>query len=440
MTLRPTVLVERLRSNLFVVPVVFVVGAVALAAAMIAIDDRLGPAAPDLPFFVSSTVDSARAILTTVATATITVAGIAFSISLLVIQMASSQYSPRAVHGIFRDNTNKVIIGVVVGTFTYCLIVLQAVRSETSEGGEDVVPNLSVLVGLVLGVVAVLAIVAFINHNAHSMEVSELLQDLTDQAVGAVRSTWPLAEDAPPPLPEPRHEAEGHVVNFDESGWIQYVDLDDLRAAAGPGGTVRFESGVGRYAVAGVPLCTIWPHPPDPDAAATTATIARGAVHTGRARTIGQDPAYGLRQLADVGIRALSAGIDDPTTAQDAIFHLAAILREMHRRVPPPPVTQDEHESTLVLSEAADQASMVELAFEELRRSARSHPAVSVYLLEAMSLLCRSADPPAPDDAREALRIQAGLVVAEADAADVIETDHELVRAAHQDRFPDDQD
>lgn len=435
MTLRPTVLLERLRSNLFVVPVAFVAGAVVLAVGMITVDDRLGPSAPDLPFVIASTVDSARAILTTVATATITVAGIAFSISLLVIQMASSQYSPRAVHGIFRDNTNKLIIGVVVGTFTYCLIVLQAVRGETSEGGEDIVPNISVLVALILGVVAVLAIVAFINHNAHAMEVSELLQDLTDQAVDAVRSTWPVPDEAPPPLPQPDLGRDGYVVDFDASGWIQHVDLDDLRAAAPPGGTVRFESGVGRYAVAGVPLCTIWPVPPDPDSAALTDAVARGAVHVGRARTIGQDPAYGLRQLADVGIRALSAGIDDPTTAQDAIFHLAAVLREMHRRVPPAPVTQDDERRTLVLGEAADHRAMVDLAFEELRRSARSHPSVSVYLLEAMSLLCRSVDPEAPDEAREALRAQADLVLAESDAADLVDADHDLVRAAHRNRF-----
>lgn len=425
-------LVERLRSNLFFVPMTFVAGGVALAAVMIAVDDRLGPPPDRLPFFVSSTVDSARAILTTVATATITVAGIAFSITLLVIQMASSQYSPRVVHGIFRDSFNKRVIGLVMGTFIYCLVVLQAVRSAVTDSGDEVVPHLSVLVGLVLGVVAILAVVAFINHNAHAMEVSEILQDVTEQTLEVVRTQWPLAEEAPPPLPEPHHEGGGHAISFAESGWVQHLDQEALRSLAEPGGTVAFESGIGRYAVGGLELCTVWPPPTDPGLAERR---ARAAVHLGRTRTLGQDPAYGIRQLADVGIRALSSGIDDPSTAQDTIFHVAAVLREMHRRVPPPAVTIDDEERVLVLTEAPGQATMVDLAFEELRRSARNHPAVSVYLLEAISLLCRSTDPPPPDDALDALVAQAQLVVDEARQANLVTADLRLVESAHEERF-----
>jgi uncharacterized membrane protein len=432
MALRSDVLLERLRSSLFVVPMAFVIAAIALAAAMVAIDGQLGMSAERLPFFMASTVDSARALLGTVAAATITVAGIAFSIALLVIQMAGNQYSPRVVHGLFRDNFNKRVMGIVVGTFTYCLVVLQSIRAAIDDDAEAVVPNLSVLAGLALGVFAILAVVAFINHNAHALEVSELLQAVTDQTLDAVADCWPLDGDAPPPLPAPSHDADGFVITFDSTGWVQQVEPEALRRIAVPGGTVRFESGVGRYAIRGATLCTVWPMPTNPDDATKR---ARATVHLGRTRTLGQDPAYGLRQLADVGIRALSTGIDDPTTAQDVIFHLAAVLREMHRRVPPPAVVVDDDNRSLVLAKATDQAETVRLAFDELRRAAGDRPTVCVYLLEALGLLCRSTDPGPPDGALQAMREQASLIVDGARNANLLSSDLEQVECAYKVRF-----
>ena len=129
MKVRFLALADRVRASLFVLPTVCVLAAAGLALGSIHLDRRLGDESARLPLGFSSTVDSARAVLSTVAGATITVAGIAFSIALLVIQLASSQYSPRVVHGLFRDPFNKRVMGVVVGTFAYCLVVLRAVRT-----------------------------------------------------------------------------------------------------------------------------------------------------------------------------------------------------------------------------------------------------------------------------------------------------------------------
>ncbi len=124
MRLRLSSLAERLRASLFFVPLIAVVGAVALGLIGVALDGRLDRRAATLPLGLTSTVDSARVRLSTIAGATITFAGIAFSVSLLLIQQASSQYSPRVVHTLFRDPFNKRVMALVVGTFTYCLVVL----------------------------------------------------------------------------------------------------------------------------------------------------------------------------------------------------------------------------------------------------------------------------------------------------------------------------
>ena len=139
MSLRMNSAVERLRASLFFVPMLGVVVAIALSQVGIAVDARFDTV--KWPLALTSTVESARAVLETIASATITFAGIAFSISLLLIQLGSNQYSPRVVHTLFRDPFNKRIMGLVVGTFAYCLMVLRAVRSPLEQSGQPVTPT-----------------------------------------------------------------------------------------------------------------------------------------------------------------------------------------------------------------------------------------------------------------------------------------------------------
>ncbi|HUG86945.1 MAG TPA: DUF2254 family protein [Euzebya sp.] len=166
---------EHTRASLFFIPMAAVLVAILAGQLGVNIDSQLDDWAIRVPLVLTSTVESARVVLSNVASATITFAGVAFSISLLVIQLGSGQYSPRVVHTLFRDQFNKLVMGLVVATFTYCLIVLRSVRTALEQNGEPVIPNLSVAVAVVLGIATILAIVAFIDHSAHSMDISEIL-------------------------------------------------------------------------------------------------------------------------------------------------------------------------------------------------------------------------------------------------------------------------
>ncbi len=246
-------LAERWRGSLFVVPMLFVIAGIGLAQLGIALDRAIGGGAQRLPLGLTSTVESARSVLSTVAAATITVAGIAFSVSLLTIQLASSQYSPRVVSGLFRDPFNKRVIGLVVGTFAYCLVVLRSVRSAIEQQGQSVVPNVSVAVGVLLGVASILAIVAFINHNADAMDISEILDGVTSDAIEAVDRHWSanLFEPSPTEQPDVVPNGPGLAVTFDRDGWVQLLDRASLLAVAPEGGTVRLDAAVGRYVTVG---------------------------------------------------------------------------------------------------------------------------------------------------------------------------------------------
>jgi uncharacterized membrane protein len=428
--LRLSALVERLRTSLFFVPLLFVITGAALGIAMVRLDDALDPNVSGSPLLSASTVESAREILGVVATATITVAGVAFSIALLVIQQASSQYSPRVVHSLFRDPFNRRVMGVALGTFTYALMVLRAVRSPLDDGGDAVIPNLSVGLAVLLGVVAILAVVAFIDHNAHTMEVSQLLDRVTRETIEEMDHAWPRdTESTSRPAVEPN--GPGHPLLVQRRGWVQQVDEAALLDLVPDGGTVRLELRAGRYAIEGTVLCTVWPPPDDPDHAEGCAADAIGV---GPSRTMHKDPTYGIRQLADVALIALSPGVNDPSTAQDAVFHLADVSARALNRDLPPDAEHDEQGRLLIRAERPTHGSVLGLAFDEIRRAAATYPTVCIYLLEALHLI----DETLADDAaahRALVHRHAALVVAGAEHADLLPEDLAEVQRAHRVRF-----
>lgn len=433
MRLRLSSLAERLRASLFFVPMVGVLSAIAVGMAGIAIDTRLHTGSRSLPLGLASTVESARAVLSTIAGATIGFAGIAFSVSLLIIQLASSQYSPRVVHTLFRDPFNRRIMALVVATFTYCVIVLRSVRSALEVGGDPVVPTLSVAFAVVLGIATILAIVAFINHAAHSMDVSEILERVRREAVEHIRREWVAVDDEPTAaVPDLDPDAETCMVRFNRAGWVQQIDVRGLLDCLPPGSTMRLETFPGRYAIEGTPLATITPPVEDIDALARRVW---GAVGIGDTRTMQQDVSYGLRLLVDVALKALSLGINDPTTAQDAIFHAAAVLVELLVRDPPESAQTTDDGRQLLLPQQHTHEGLIRLTFDEVRRAAADQATVCIYLLEALELLKEASDAAGLSARTPALVEQADLVVAGCDAADLLPADLRLVVAAYEKRF-----
>lgn len=434
MRLRLSGWTERLGASLFFVPMLGVIAAVATGFAGLAVDRHFGHHG-DLPLGLTSTVDSARAVLSTIAGATITFAGIAFSVSLLIIQLASSQYSPRVVHTLFRDPFNRRVMGLVVGTFTYCVIVLRSVRSPLEQDGQPVIPNLSVAVAVLLGISTILAIVAFINHSAHTMDVSEILERVRREAVDHIRREWSPAKPG-----QPRAQLGGGApvepgveVSFDSSGWVQLIDVDAVLHCLPAGTELRLETYPGRYAIEGTPLATLRPRPPEPT---DVERAVRAAVAVGATRTMQQDISYALRQLADVALKALSPGINDPTTAQDAIFHSAAVLAELLQRDPPAPLHIRADGARVLVARQPTHDDLVRLAFDETRRAAATQPAVCVYLLEALHLLNETLRSAGLRDRGGALVEQARLIAKGASmSSELLPEDIEAVQAGFAKRF-----
>ena len=422
---------DRLQSSLFYVPMILTLVGLGLGQLLLWVDERV----TSIPTGFTATVDSARAVLGVVAGATISFAGVAFSVSLLLISLSSSQYSPRVVHGLFRDPFNKRVMGVVIGTFTYCLVVLRAVRSPLEDGGRAVIPSLSIFVAVLLGVVTILAIVGFISHAAHSMDVSKILHGVTEEAMAEVSAQWRADRDA-----DTAEDGSGDVaapdnsflVSFDRHGWVQQVDRSALLEALEPGATMWLDTVAGRYAIMAAPLCRIVPTPSDPDAVERR---VRSAIGIGQTRTTQDDATYGVRQLADVALKALSPGINDPTTAQDAMFHLGTVVRELLVRHVPARRLAGEEGRQLLMPQSITHAEVLGLAFDEIRLASAGMPTVQIYLLEILHLLEVSLPATTSVEMIAALRSQADLVLEVSEMANLPALDHQRVRSAHRDRF-----
>ncbi len=287
---------------------------------------------------------------------------------------------------------------------------------------------------VVLGIATIISIAAFLNHSAHSMDVSQILDRVEDEATGHARRQWTVAESdepAPEPIAAPDHPA--HIVRFDRTGWVQQIDTEALLACLPDETTAWVHTYPGRYAIPGAPLCALSAAPEHIEA---TEQAILGTVSTGNTRTMQQDISFGLRQMADVGLKALSTGINDPTTAQDSIFHSAAVLAELLRRESTAPGTErTNRDRRVVLVEQPTGDDLVRLAFAELRRAAATQPTVCIYLLEALHLLREGLDATGLSSRTPVLVEQARLVVAGCEAADLLPADLDAVRGAYDQRF-----
>lgn len=415
---------EAVRNSLFFVPVVCVLFGVALAAGMLEVDQRVQ--LDRVPSVLRFTVESSRELLGTAAAAIITVAGIVFALTGLSVQLASSQFSPRVVRGFLRSRSAQASIGFTVGTFTYSLVVLRAVRSV--EGGPDVVPALSTAVALGLTVAAVVAIVGFVSGTAHRLQSSQLIRGVAEETLEAVASQLPDRGQADAPAAGgPSRPGPGWRVRAHSTGWVAQMSSEELLGLLPPGGVARVEVQVGQFVHPGRRLCTVWAEMDERD---RLERRMNRAFAVEMSRTMQQDIGFGIRQIVDIALRALSPGVNDPTTAHECIVHLGAVSYEILRRDLPPAEVAGEDGRLVILSGQPTHADFVASAFDEIRQSAVSLPSLAAALLETLAEVSAdlAEDGITDVDRTEPLLRQARLVLAGVEKACPLPEDAARVR------------
>ncbi|MFO1061773.1 MAG: DUF2254 domain-containing protein [Dongiaceae bacterium] len=305
--------------------------AVGLALGLIRLDMfLLSIGSDELPWFGAMEADAARRILATTASTMVTIAGLVFSITMVVLQLASSQFGPRLLRTFVGDVGNQAILGTFVSAFLYCLLVLATVRNEPS----GFVPLVSTAVGLLFGVAGIGVLVFFIHHIAQSIRVERVVAAVVADLHRAIERSAPSeAADEPVLNATPGPTGPGQRLRAGASGYVRTVDEEALLGIARDCDLlIRLRCRPGDAVVAGDVLGELWP----PGAEGKVAASVLGAIGVGSERTPAQDVRYVLRQLAEIAVRALSSGINDPFTAAECIDGITAGLHGAASRGDPP--------------------------------------------------------------------------------------------------------
>jgi uncharacterized membrane protein len=385
---------EYLRSSLWFIPLLFAIGAVVLAAVLLTVDSAL---AGDLGPF-SGTAEGARSVLSTIAQSMLSFTVLVFTVTMLVLQLASNQLSPRVMRTFLRDRGNQVVLGLFVATFVYTLVVLRDVRTPGADS-PGFVPGLAVSTAFVLLLTSVLAFIYYIDHMAHAIRATTVMDSIANETHAVIDRAFPEAlvdgsADEPDPDGLPRSELDqtidaahqGVLVAVDDASLLELASVGDRAVVVMPT--------IGESIQHGSALFRIRGHWDGHDRDRLT-----DAVTVGRERTLQRDPGFGIRQLVDIALRALSPGVNDPTTAVQALDRIEGILRRLATRRFPPPVQRDEAGVPRLRVPQPDWPSFVRLATEEIRLAAVGQPVVERRLRRMLDGVAACA----PEDRRLAV-------------------------------------
>jgi uncharacterized membrane protein len=409
-----------LRTSFWFVPGLMVVAAVLLAAIVLWLDAVLAEA--DLPPWVyTGGADGARALLSTIAGSMVTVAGVGFSITIVALVLASTQFGPRLLILFLRDRTSQATLGIFVATFTYCVLVLRTIRGPEEVGGAFV-PQVGMTVAIGITLLSVGVLVYFFHHVAVTIQAPTLVATVARDVEHAIdRLVHPsIGSGGPVPVPadvpDPLRDGgifparTGYVQVIDDTALFEQAKRHDL--------TIRILTRPGLFVSAANPVMAVRPAQRLDDrglAMALSSTII-----VGDTRTAEDDIEFSIRQLVEVALRALSPAINDPFTAMAAVDWLGAALTRLAVHEWPPRFRYDGSRTLRIVAEVPTFGGVTHTIFSRIRHYGGSSPVVLNRLLEAVAAFGPHVSDPEDralvrDETDAVLRIGRKLIVSEAD-------------------------
>lgn len=375
---------ERLAARLWPAPVAAVLAAVLLGLALpvldAVVDEHLPPWLADTLFSGGS--DAARAVLSAIAGSLVAATTLTFSLTVVALQLASSQASPRVLRMFTRDRVVHRTLAIFLGTFAFALTVLRSVHDAT-DLDSGAVPRIAVTLAFLLTLASILTLVFFLAHLARQLRIETVLRDVHDETSGTIMLLADAEQSGDAePLERP---ARARVVRATTSGFLTSSDRDRLLGLGVERDVVIEEArAIGGNVVEGTPLAFWWPadpqRVPEDDAVAEIERSIGAAFGIAYERTPTQDLGFGLRQLADIAVRAVSPGVNDPTTAVHAIGHISAVLGDIARLPEQSATLRDDAGTARVVVCTHEFADLVEIGIGQTRRYGAGDPDVVARL------------------------------------------------------------
>lgn len=398
---------ERLQGNYWFIPLLMALAALLISSLSILLDQSIRDSSISLfGMDYSAGVDGARTLLSTLAGSMITVVGLVFSLVLVVLSLASTQYGPLVMNNFIRDRGNQFVMGLFLATFLYCIRVLQAIHDDSEVA---FVPHLSILLATLLAVTSVTVLIYFIHHIAAGIRsysvlasIHETLHDTIEEycpprAVdgAALAHPNPHLSDEPPPTDLER----AAPLRSGSAGYIQLIDEDALVALAAEHHVLlELRYRVGMFVLPGSLLGRVYP--PESSSEALQAAFEE-AIYLGEMRTPQQDVELMMTQIVSIAVRALSPAVNDPFTAVACIDRLGETLVDLASRHLPPARRYDSTGTLRLITTPVTFESLLHLAFDQIRSYGAGDLTVILHLLRTIQSIGECLHDPTDESALE---------------------------------------
>jgi uncharacterized membrane protein len=384
---------DAVNSSLWFIPALMTVVTVAVSFATITFDGLIKEKLVDRTGWIwAGGPEGAREILSTIAGSMITVAGVVFSITVVVLALASSQFGPRLLRNFMRDRGNQIVLGTFISTFTYCLLILRTIRGE--DGGSEFVPHISVTLGIVFALASLGVLIYFIHHVSVSIQAPIIIARVAEELDRAVDRLFPelLGQSAEEEIESARRndippelDRDAGRVPSCTSGYLQAIDSEGLMDLATENDLlIHINVRPGEFIVTGSDLVLTWPKQIIDD---TLADQVNALFIFGAERTEAQDIGFSVNQLAEIAVRALSPGINDPFTAMTCVDRLGAALCRLAERKVPSPYRHDANGTLRVIAKGTTFTDLADDAFNPIRQYGRSSALVTIRLLKILAVV-----------------------------------------------------
>jgi uncharacterized membrane protein len=336
----PSALWNRLRSTYWFVPSLITLSAIGLALGLVHVDRTADDGASWLALVYGGGPDGARALLSAVAGSIVTVVSVTFSVTIVALTVSSQHFGPRILVNFMRDVAAQTVLGILIGTFAYCLLVLRTVQGR-GEGYDLFVPQLAVTVAVLMALLSVAALIFYVHHVSVSMSIASITAIAAHNLDEAIDRMYPQQAGTPLPVAPPAVAAPpagASPITAEACGYVESLDLEAIIVAARRSdATVWMSTAPGAFVIVGDTLAHVTPS----DAAPSLVGAVRNACVLGPERTTFQDVEYATHQLLEVALRALSPGVNEPFTALACIDRLTQGLARFVGRPLPSPARMD---------------------------------------------------------------------------------------------------
>ena len=394
---------DYLHTSFWFVPSLMVLSAVGLATAGLAMDNHLKNfGRNDLPWIVyMSQPDGARELLSTLLASMITMASLVFSITMVVLTLAASQFGPRLVRNFMDNRQTQVVLGTFVMTIIYCLLILASVSSRAADANDSSLPYATVSVAIVLVLISVCLLVLFLHILARSIMSETVIARVGHELDDILNDLEPLQpnfqfDEPEKALPDDFKERAAFF-GSDGAGYVQSIEVEQvIKAAKEADVLVGFYFRAGDFVVEGGRDIGVYPPERNTE---KLADAIRQAITVGTHRTPVQDITFPIRHMVEIAVRALSPSVNDPYTATAVVDRLSVTLCRMMNKNLPSATFKDCDGSLRMVWPRPNYASLISAAFDQIRQNGADKPLVVIHLIKAIGRIADHAKIPGQVDA-----------------------------------------